>query len=78
MVKPSLSRQTRRMRIPRLTERCGQRGGRPGGRHFMAAACGRNVEEVSDIVLARHVHTGLYDAYPGIPSPAGDQVVFAA
>jgi len=44
----------------------------------MAAACGRNVEEVSDIVLARHVHTGLYDAYPGIPSPAGDQVVFAA
>ena len=42
-----------------------------------AAACGSNVEEVADIVLARHVHTDLYDAYPGIPSPAGDRVVFA-
>ena len=42
-----------------------------------AAACGSNVEEASDDVLARHVHTDLYDAYPGIPSPAGDQVVFA-
>ena len=42
-----------------------------------AAACGGNVAEVSDVVLARHVHTDLYDAYPGIPSPAGDQVVFA-
>ena len=42
-----------------------------------AAACGSNVEEVSDVVLARHVHTDLYDAYPGIPSPAGDRVVFA-
>ncbi|MDE2661409.1 MAG: hypothetical protein OXI39_00185 [Gemmatimonadota bacterium] len=42
-----------------------------------AAACGSNVEEVSEVVLARHVHTDLYDAYPGIPSPAGDQVVFA-
>ena len=30
-----------------------------------------------DVVLARHVHTDLYDAYPGIPSPAGDRVVFA-
>ena len=38
-----------------------------------AAACGSNVEEVADIVLARHVHTDLYDAYPGIPSPAGDR-----
>ena len=28
-------------------------------------------------MLARHVHTDLYDAYPGIPSPAGDRVVFA-
>ena len=44
---------------------------------LMAAACGSNVEDVSDVVLARHVHTDLYDAYPGIPSPAGDQVVFA-
>ncbi len=44
---------------------------------LMAAACGSNVEEVSDVVLARHVHTDFYDAYPGIPSPAGDQVVFA-
>ena len=42
-----------------------------------AAACGSNVEEVADVVLARHVHTDLYDAYPGIPSPAGDRVVFA-
>ena len=42
-----------------------------------AAACGSNVEQVSEMVLARHVHTDLYDAYPGIPSPAGDQVVFA-
>ncbi len=42
-----------------------------------AAACGGGVEEASDIVLARHVHTDLYDAYPGIPSPAGDRVVFA-
>ncbi|MDE2974591.1 MAG: hypothetical protein OXU64_07725, partial [Gemmatimonadota bacterium] len=42
-----------------------------------ASACGGNVEEVSDVVLARHVHTDLYDAYPGIPSPAGDRVVFA-
>ena len=42
-----------------------------------AAACGSNVAEVSDVVLARHVHTDLYDAYPGIPSPAGDRVVFA-
>ena len=44
---------------------------------LMATACGSNVEEVSDVVLARHVHTDLYDAYPGIPSPAGDRVVFA-
>ncbi len=29
------------------------------------------------VVLARHVHTDFYDAYPGIPSPAGDRVVFA-
>ena len=43
----------------------------------MAAACGSNVGEVPDVVLARHVHTDLYDAYPGIPSPAGDRVVFA-
>ena len=42
-----------------------------------ASACGGNVEEASDVVLARHVHTDLYDAYPGIPSPAGDRVVFA-
>ena len=47
-----------------------------------AAACGSNLEEVSEeqvseVVLARHVHTDLYDAYPGIPSPAGDRVVFA-
>ena len=45
-----------------------------------AAACGGSVEEVdeaSDVVLARHVHTDLYDAYPGIPSPGGDRVVFA-
>ena len=42
-----------------------------------AAAYGSNVDEVSDVVLARHVHTDLYDAYPGIPSPAGDRVVFA-
>ena len=43
----------------------------------MAAACVSNVEEAADIVLARHIHTDLYDAYPGIPSPAGDRVVFA-
>ena len=43
----------------------------------MAAACGGDDEEISAIVLARHVHTDLYDAYPGIPSPAGDRVVFA-
>ncbi|MCY3547027.1 MAG: hypothetical protein OXH49_09105 [Gemmatimonadetes bacterium] len=42
-----------------------------------AAACGSDITEVSDIVLARHVHTDLYDAYPGIPSPDGDRVVFA-
>ena len=42
-----------------------------------AAACGSDVEEVPDVVLARHVYTDLYDAYPGIPSPAGDRVVFA-
>ena len=43
-----------------------------------ASACGNNnFEEVADVVLARHVHTDLYDAYPGIPSPAGDRVVFA-
>ncbi|MDE2720801.1 hypothetical protein [Candidatus Palauibacter polyketidifaciens] len=42
-----------------------------------AAACETRVEEVSDVVLARHIHTDLYDAYPGIPSPAGDRVVFA-
>ena len=42
-----------------------------------AAACESRVEEVSDVVLARHIHTDLYDAYPGIPSPAGDRVVFA-
>ena len=29
------------------------------------------------MLLARHVHTDLYDAYPGIPSPAADRVVFA-
>ena len=61
--------------------------GGPGGGKFrfvlaavpllMAAACGSHVEEASEVVLARHVHTDLYDAYPGIPSPAGDQVVFA-
>ncbi len=47
---------------------------------LLAAACGSDVEEVpevSEVVLARHVHTDLYDAYPGIPSPAGDRVVFA-
>ena len=44
---------------------------------LMAAACGSDVEDVSDVVLARHVHTDLYDAYPGIPSPSGDRVVFA-
>ena len=44
---------------------------------LVAAACGSTVEEVSDAVLARHVHTDLYDAYPGIPSRAGDRVVFA-
>ncbi len=44
---------------------------------LMAAACGSDVENVSDVVLARHVHTDLYDAYPGIPSSAGDRVVFA-
>ena len=44
---------------------------------LMAAACGSDVEDVSDVVLARHVHTDLYDAYPGIPSSAGDRVVFA-
>ena len=42
-----------------------------------ATACGSSVEEVADVVLARHVHTDLYDAYPGIPSPAGDRVAFA-
>ena len=42
-----------------------------------AAACGTGAEEVPEVVLARHVHTDLYDAYPGIPSPAGDRVVFA-
>jgi len=42
-----------------------------------ATACGSNVEEAPDVVLAQHVHTDLYDAYPGIPSPAGDRVVFA-
>ena len=42
-----------------------------------AAACGNGAEEVSDGVLARHVPTDFYDAYPGIPSPAGDRVVFA-
>ncbi|MCY3701014.1 MAG: hypothetical protein OXH46_15450 [Gemmatimonadetes bacterium] len=42
-----------------------------------AAACGSDVGDASDVVLARHVHTDLYDAYPGIPSPAGDRVVFA-
>ncbi|MDE2710493.1 MAG: hypothetical protein F4Z74_08025 [Acidobacteria bacterium] len=44
---------------------------------LLAAACESKVEEVSNGVLARHVHTDLYDAYPGIPSPAGDRVVFA-
>ncbi len=44
---------------------------------LLAAACGSNIEEISDVVLARHVHTDLYDAYPGIPSPAADRVVFA-
>ena len=44
---------------------------------LVAAACGSGVAEISDVVLARHVHTDLYDAYPGIPSPAGDRVVFA-
>ncbi|MXX85435.1 MAG: hypothetical protein F4Y71_03160 [Acidobacteria bacterium] len=44
---------------------------------LLAAACESKVEEVSHGVLARHVHTDLYDAYPGIPSPAGDRVVFA-
>jgi len=43
----------------------------------VAAACGTGVQEASDVVLARHVHTDLYDAYPGIPSPSGDRVVFA-
>ena len=61
-------------------------GGPRGGRFrlvfaavplLVAAACETHVEEVPDIVLARHVHTDLYDAYPGIPSPAGDRVVFA-
>ncbi len=42
-----------------------------------AAACGGSVKENLDIVLARHVHTDLYDAYPGIPSPTGNRVVFA-
>ncbi len=42
-----------------------------------ASACGNDVEEIAEIVLARHVHTDLYDAYPGIPSPAADRVVFA-
>ena len=42
-----------------------------------AAACESDIAEVPDVVLARHVHTDLYDAYPGIPSPAGDRVVFA-
>ncbi|MYA07915.1 MAG: hypothetical protein F4060_11995 [Holophagales bacterium] len=41
------------------------------------SACGNEAEELSDVVLARHVHTDLYDAYPGIPSPAADRVVFA-
>ena len=44
---------------------------------LLTAACGSDIAEVSDVVLARHVHTDLYDAYPGIPSPAGDRVVFA-
>ena len=44
---------------------------------LMSAACGSDVEEAAEVVLARHVHTDLYDAYPGIPSPAGDRVVFA-
>ena len=44
---------------------------------LLAAACGSDVKEVSEVVLARHVHTDLYDAYPGIPSPAGDRVVFS-
>ncbi len=45
---------------------------------LLAAACGSDVEDVPpDVVLARHVHTDLYDAYPGIPSPYGDRVVFA-
>ncbi|WP_419858644.1 TolB family protein [Candidatus Palauibacter irciniicola] len=44
---------------------------------LLAAACGTDVKEASEVVLARHVHTDLYDAYPGIPSPAGDRVVFA-
>ena len=44
---------------------------------LLAAACGSNLDETTDVVLARHVHTDLYDAYPGIPSPAGDRVVFA-
>jgi len=44
---------------------------------LVAAACGTGVQEASDVVLARHVHTDLYDAYPGIPSPSGDRVVFA-
>ena len=44
---------------------------------LLAVACGGGVEEAPDVVLARHVHTDLYDAYPGIPSPAGDRVVFA-
>ena len=42
-----------------------------------AAACGGDAEQPLDTVLARHVHTDLYDAHPGIPSPAGDRVVFA-
>jgi len=44
---------------------------------LLTAACGGSVDEALDVVLARHVHTDLYDAYPGIPSPAGDRVVFA-
>jgi len=44
---------------------------------LLTAACGGSVDEALDVVLARHVHTDLYDAYPGIPSPDGDRVVFA-
>ncbi len=33
---------------------------------LLASACGGNVEEASDIVLARHVHTDLYDAHASV------------